>query len=110
MDFVIAVRRCFRNYGNGRGRAGRPEYWWFFLLVFVGHVALLRIHPMLAYGFDLVVFLPWIAVGVRRLHDTDRAGMWLLLSLVPVLGWIALAILMALPGTPSENRFGPAEC
>ena len=52
--------------------------------------------------------LPQIAVGIRRLHDTDRVGYWLLIGIVPVIGWIMLIIWLCRRGTPASNRFGPA--
>jgi len=59
---------------------------------------------------DLIIFgfvLPMLAVAVRRLHDNDKSAWWVLLSLVPVLGSIALIVLLCLPGTQGTNRFGP---
>ena len=57
--------------------------------------------------FSLVVLLPGIAVGVRRLHDLDRIGWWLLLAFVPLVGTIILIVWFCTRGTPGPNRFGP---
>ena len=57
--------------------------------------------------YYLAVLIPSLAVGVRRLHDTDRSGWWLLLSLIPVIGWIVLIIFFVLDSTPGENQYGP---
>lgn len=57
--------------------------------------------------FSLATLIPSIAVSVRRLHDTDRSGWWVLLWLIPVLGWLVLLIFYLLPGTPGDNRHGP---
>jgi uncharacterized membrane protein YhaH (DUF805 family) len=62
---------------------------------------------MLAIVFALAVFIPAIAAGVRRLHDTDKSGWWLLLGFVPFIGLLLLYFL-AIAGTPTDNRFGPA--
>src|SRR5580698_3577688 len=56
----------------------------------------------LAWGFSLATLLPNIAVGVRRLHDTNRSGWWLLLYLLPVIGWIVLIVFWVEPGQPSR--------
>jgi uncharacterized membrane protein YhaH (DUF805 family) len=57
--------------------------------------------------FGLAVFLPGLAVAIRRLHDLDRTGWWILLSLIPIVGWIILIIWDCTKGTNGPNRFGP---
>jgi uncharacterized membrane protein YhaH (DUF805 family) len=66
------------------------------------------------YGFGTLriilmaaVFLPGLAVAVRRLHDTGRSGIVLLLGLVPVIGGLILLVFLILPGNPGPNRYGP---
>ncbi len=119
--------RCFmkalRNYADFEGRATRREFWSFLLVWFLlGAIAWLLDASFPRYThnfrnglgiFELVWFfgllLPWLAVSVRRLHDADRSGWWVLSAAVPVI----YLILMALPGTPAENRHGrpaPAWC
>jgi uncharacterized membrane protein YhaH (DUF805 family) len=53
------------------------------------------------------MFLPSLAVTVRRLHDTDRSGWWILLNLIPIVGALIVLIFTCLDGTPGDNRFGP---
>ncbi|CUX80822.1 MAG: DUF805 family protein YhaH [Roseibaca calidilacus] len=86
MTFADAVTRGFRNAFTFKGRARRPEYWWFFLFVFAG-AFVIGLLEMLLLGrgsgtlvalFQLVIFLPFLAVGWRRLQDTGRPGWWLL--------------------------------
>ena len=62
--------------------------------------------PVLGLLYILAALVPGIAVSIRRLHDGDRSGWWMLVGCVPFLGAIGLLVLMALPGTPSSNRFG----
>jgi uncharacterized membrane protein YhaH (DUF805 family) len=117
MGIQEAVIVCFTKYVAFEGRATRPEYWWWFLFVLAVSV-ILQIAGSVALGadsgaggvlsglFTLVVLLPGLAVGVRRLHDTDRSGWWLLFALVPVIGYLVLLYFMVQPGTPGPNRFG----
>ncbi len=57
--------------------------------------------------YSLAVLIPSIAVSVRRLHDIDRTGWWLLIALVPLVGAIVLIVFHVLDGTPGPNRYGP---
>lgn len=112
--FFTALKR----YAVFRGRAGRPEYWYFVLLYLVCSLGMAILDALAGtvnaesgaglFGsvFGLALLLPTIAVGVRRLHDIDRTGWWLLISLVPLIGWIVLIVFAAQPGTPGSNRFG----
>lgn len=63
--------------------------------------------PLLGSLYSLAVFLPSLAVAVRRLHDTDRSGWWVLLSLIPIVGGIVLLIFLASAGKPQDNAYGP---
>jgi uncharacterized membrane protein YhaH (DUF805 family) len=76
MNFMDAVKTCFTKYADFNGRAGLPEYWWFFLFVIVASVIISSISAMLANIFSLATFVPYIAVTARRLHDTNKSG-WL---------------------------------
>jgi uncharacterized membrane protein YhaH (DUF805 family) len=93
-------------------RACRSEYWYWFLFVVLGQIATAIIDSVIGVQlttgiFSLVVLLPGIAVGVRRLHDLDRSGWWLLLAFVPLIGTIILIVWFCTRGTPGPNRFGP---
>jgi uncharacterized membrane protein YhaH (DUF805 family) len=57
--------------------------------------------------YALAFLLPSIAVAVRRLHDTGRAGWWVLLGFIPIIGWIALIYFYVLDSQPGDNRYGP---
>jgi uncharacterized membrane protein YhaH (DUF805 family) len=56
--------------------------------------------------FALAILLTSIAVGVRRLHDTDRSGWWLLIAFVPIIGAIVLLVFFVLDSTPGDNKYG----
>lgn len=113
MGFAAAVSTAFSKYATFTGRAGRPEFWWFFLfnlIVTMVVSALDRLifgHELLIFIAALVVVLPYMAVSVRRLHDTGRSGWWLLLGLVPLVGTIVLLYWYASAGTPATNEYGP---
>lgn len=114
----LVIRCVTQKYGTFSGRARRKEFWLYSLTVLVLSVILVIIDvtagtydPASGYGvlssiFYLAVLIPSIAVGVRRLHDTNRRGWWYLLILIPILGSIAMIIFWCLKGTVGENRFG----
>ena len=109
----------WKKYIDFEGRAQRKEYWVFVLLnfVIVGVLGILDGSTMgpgmhgqgggvLTAIFGLVSLVPSVAVAVRRLHDTDRSGWWVLISFIPLLGMLVLLVFMLLDGTPGDNRFG----
>ena len=101
-----------KKYADFNGRARRTEYWLFVLFSMVIAMVLgvvdyvLGTPGIIGLIFALAILIPSIAVGVRRLHDTDRSGWWLLIAFIPILGTIALLIFLLLDGTPGDNRFG----
>jgi uncharacterized membrane protein YhaH (DUF805 family) len=112
MGFGQAISAGFSNYVNFRDRASRSEYWYWVLFLIVVEIvggivdATLDIH-MIIGAFGLVTFLPTLAVAVRRLHDIDRTGWWILLGFIPLIGTIILLIWHCTRGTAGPNRFGP---
>ena len=117
MGFGDAIRSALSNYATFAGRAARPAFWWFALFVVLVQFAASFVDYALfaaegRFGIvgplvSLALLLPYLAVGARRLHDTDRTAWWLLIAFVPLIGAIALIVLCALPGTPGPNRYGP---
>jgi uncharacterized membrane protein YhaH (DUF805 family) len=116
MNFFEAISSGFRNYVGFRGRASRSEFWWWFLFgVLVSIVASLidvAIAPRSQFGpissiIALALFLPGLAMAVRRLHDTDRSGWFYLLIFIPLVGAIILIVWFCTRGTVGQNRFGP---
>jgi uncharacterized membrane protein YhaH (DUF805 family) len=135
MSFADAIRTCFSKYATFSGRARRSEFWYFVLLTFIVGVVLgivaavlmagsiasdsealasgmtsLPAGVMVVYGiaavFNLAVLLPFLAVSVRRLHDTDRSGGFWFLNLIPFVGGIIVLVFYCLAGTVGPNRFG----
>ncbi len=103
-----------QRYAKFDGRAGRAEFWWFVLANFLAYVVLAilmgiaDIFFVLYLGYWLATIVPSLAVGIRRLHDTDKSGWFLLLSLIPFVGAIILIVFLAAEGTKGPNNFGAA--
>jgi uncharacterized membrane protein YhaH (DUF805 family) len=115
MSWYIKV---LKNYAVFSGRARRKEYWMFVLFNLIFYWALFLIekivgispgssYSILATIYSLAVLVPGLAVAVRRLHDTNRNGWWLLIALVPIVGAIILLVFLATDGQPGENQYGP---
>lgn len=149
MSPIDWAKRPLAKYATFSGRAPRAEYWWYTLMVVVGAIVISIVESILGLGetvgpygvlsilFLLGLFVPGLAVTVRRLHDSNRSGWWVLIAVVPyaivgflmgmaaasgsyaamgaaglfglvaVAGAIALLVFMVLPGTPGANRYGP---
>jgi len=103
---------ALKKYAEFSGRSRRMEYWMFFLFNFIIAIALAIVDVILGTTgilgglYGLAVLIPGITVSVRRLHDTDHSGWWLLIGLVPVIGLIVLLVFMVMSGNAGENRFG----
>ena len=119
MDFMTAVRTCWSKYVDFSGRARRSEYWYFALFSFLVGLATNIIDAILGTDYDgattgglintvagLALFLPGLAVAVRRLHDTDRSGWWILIGLIPIIGWILLLVWFC-TDSKADNQYGP---
>ena len=110
MGFVDAVKSGFTGYVDFRGRSSRSEYWWFLLFYIIVIIALSILDisgagVLVAVGY-LAFLLPTIAVQVRRLHDIDRSGWWILITFVPIVGAIVLLVWYCTKGSNGSNRFG----
>jgi len=117
MDWYLKV---IRNYVGFSGRARRKEYWMFFLFNLIISIVLAIVYGalglkiggeqgagLLGLVYSLAVLLPGIAVSIRRLHDTGRSGWWLLIALVPFIGFIVLLVFMVLDSQGGNNEYGP---
>jgi uncharacterized membrane protein YhaH (DUF805 family) len=115
MNWYLAV---LNKYAVFQGRARRREYWMFTLInllivtglsfvdMVTGWYSLAGEVGMLSGLYSVAVLIPSLAVSVRRLHDTDRSGWWVLLCFLPIVGVIVLLVFFVLEGTPGSNRFG----
>ena len=108
MTFGESISTCFSKYADFNGRASQSEFWWWVLFTFLASAAAHIISEPLAGLFSLATLLPTLAVGARRLHDTDRSGWLQLIWLIPIFGWIVLIVWLAQEGK-EPNRFGSAK-
>lgn len=111
MEFKPAVQHVLNNYVTFSGRALRSEYWYWVLFTIIATIVLSIVDGILGLQllvnlFSLAVLLPGISVSVRRLHDLDKSGWWLLLAFIPLIGAIVLIYWFCQKGTDGQNRFG----
>ncbi|KID56271.1 membrane protein [Pseudoalteromonas luteoviolacea] len=109
MEWYISV---LKSYAVFEGRARRKEFWMFSLFNVIFSIGLSLCDyvlgtSLLGFVYAVVVFIPSLAVCVRRLHDTNRSGWWVFIAIIPVIGSIALIIFASLEGDVSENNYGP---
>jgi uncharacterized membrane protein YhaH (DUF805 family) len=113
MGFGQAIATCFRKYAVFSGRASRSEYWFFVLFQILLLIALMIVDALTFRGAVnvfatlamLILFLPGLAVTVRRLHDVDMSGWFVLLGFIPVVSLIML-VWLCQRGTDGANRYG----
>jgi uncharacterized membrane protein YhaH (DUF805 family) len=110
---------ALQKWADFSSRARRREYWFFVLIYIVIYIVLTVIDMMVGLAdpatgvgvlggiFALAMLIPSISVGVRRLHDTNRSGWWLLIGLIPIIGALVLLVFFLLDSQPGDNRFGP---
>lgn len=108
MNWYLEV---LKKYGVFDGRASRSEYWYFILFNTIIYVGILIVGiaikvEFLAFIYGIAVIIPSLAVAVRRLHDTDRSGWWILISLIPLIGSIILLIFLVTGSSRGNNQYG----
>lgn len=115
MSWYLGVLKKYAVFG---GRAGRPEYWYFvlfnlavslvlgFLDGFLGTFSNSARIGLLGGLYSLAVLCPTIGLGMRRLHDINRSGWWLLIGFIPIVGWIVLIVWAATGSDPGQNQYG----
>lgn len=106
---------CWKKYAVFSGRARRKEYWMFVLFNFIisflvglvlGVVGAPEAALVMSGLYTLVAFLPGLAAACRRLHDTGRSGWWILITLIPYIGFIIFLVFMCLDSQPGGNAYG----
>lgn len=113
VSFVEAIKMAFNKYCCFTGRASRSEYWWWTLFSFLVGVVVSAIfgsgHTGLIISciINLALLLPGLGVAVRRLHDINKSGLWILLAFIPVVGAIILIVWFIRNSDPTPNEYGP---
>lgn len=119
MHFATSVRTCLAKYVDLSTRASRSEFWYFFLFTLLVGTATAGLDRALGTEFEGLVsgvfngvgtallFVPSVAVAVRRLHDVGKRGWWFLLVFVPVLGWAMLLVWFCTDSRRGDNAYGP---
>jgi uncharacterized membrane protein YhaH (DUF805 family) len=114
MTFGSAISNVLSNYANFSGRASKSEFWWWFLFFTLLMIAVGMVSAVLSDSLGgllsglvwLGLFLPNLAVHVRRLHDTGHSGWWLLIFFIPLIGFIVLLVWFLSASTPLANSYG----
>ena len=109
MNFLESIQTCYKKFFDFSGRASKSEYWWFQLFNIIIYVLSLIFQRDLALLFSILIIInliPIYAAGVRRIHDSNKSGWFVLLSLIPIIGLYVLVLLIQ-DGTKGKNRFGP---
>ena len=115
MDWYIGV---LKKYFVFEGRARRKEYWMFTLFNFIISIVLALVDMVIFGGesgvgilgslYSLAVLLPGLGVTVRRLHDTGRSGWWILIGLIPIIGWLIMLYFLVTDSDSGANQYGPS--
>lgn len=126
-DIAVATRTVISKYAVFSGRASRQEYWWWVLAMFLLFAVLrvvdgVLVAPLIGFAVfapnagqplsmlaALLLVVPAISVGVRRLHDIGKSGWWVLVGLVPVLGTVILLYYYVQRGNEGPNQYGVPE-
>lgn len=115
MGIVESISTCLKKYVTFGGRASRSEYWFFFLFTLIissivtSMVESGVLPTAVYYAFSIALFLPGLAVTVRRLHDKGKSGFWIFIIVIPLIGAILLIIWLATKGDEETNKYGAPE-
>ena len=114
MSPAEAVRSGFAHYVRFDGRASRPAFWWWLPFAILLALAVTALDgPVFEESMLLTLFVwlclipPSLSVAIRRLHDTDRSGWWILISFIPIIGFAVLLIFYLEDGDSADNVYGP---
>ena len=108
---------ALKKYAVFSGRARRKEFWMYWLFYMIVAIVLGIIDGVLGLRsggvgllgglYSLALLVPSLAVSVRRLHDTNRSGWFILIGLIPVVGWIILLVFYCMDSQAGDNQYGP---
>lgn len=108
MSFIDAIKNGLRQYATFRGRASRPEFWWFMLFcALIVSVAEWAVGEGFSGLLTLALTLPTLAIIARRLHDVGRSAWWMLLLALPPIGQLVTLYWFVQPSMPQANKYDP---
>ena len=111
MTFSESISTCFKKYLVFQGRASKSEFWWFQLLWFISMLMIYIFYESdpvryFFFGIIIIIAIPLLSVGVRRLHDTGKSGFYYFWTIVPFIGSFILLAFMLGDGTKGRNQYG----
>ena len=108
MNFIESIQTCYKKFFDFSGRASKSEYWWFQLYNAIIYVLTFVFQGDLTLLFSILIIaniIPIWAAAVRRVHDSDKSGWMVLISVIPVIGLYVIVLLIQ-DGSKGKNRFG----
>ena len=110
MTLGESVSTCFKKYFVIQGRSSKSEFWWFQLIWVVSYLATIIFENESAIffflGIIIIIAIPLFTVGIRRLHDTNKSGFYVLWSLLPFIGGVVVLAFMIGEGSKGKNQYG----
>ena len=110
MTLGESISTCFKKYFVIQGRASKSEFWWFQLIWVVSYLATIIFENESAIffflGIIIIIAIPLFTVGIRRLHDTNKSGLYVLWSLLPFIGGVVVLAFMIGEGSKGKNQYG----
>jgi uncharacterized membrane protein YhaH (DUF805 family) len=110
MTLGESVSTCLRKYFVVEGRASKSEFWWFQLIWMVSYLSILIFKneavTFFSLGIIIIIAIPLFTVGIRRLHDTNKSGLYVLWGLLPFIGGVVVLAFMIGEGTKEKNQYG----
>ena len=110
MTLGESISTCFKKYFVTKGRASKSEFWWFQLIWVVSYLATIIFENESAIffflGIIIIIAIPLFTVGIRRLHDTNKSGFYVLWSLLPFIGGVVVLAFMIGEGSKGKNQYG----
>ena len=110
MTLGESISTCFKKYFVTKGRASKSEFWWFQLIWVVSYLATIIFENESAIffflGIIIIIAIPLFTVGIRRLHDTNKSGFYVLWSLLPFIGGVVVLASMIGEGSKGKNQYG----
>lgn len=107
MKYLNYILKCLKHYIDFKGRARRTEFWSFQVFyIIISYIAYL-INGTVSTIIPILFVLPLLGVSVRRMHDINKTGFWVLFQIIPLIGVIVFWAMSLMDGTVGDNKYGP---